>query len=320
MIDPPFKILTGLVVIVTLALAGTPAAARGQVALTFDDLPALTVLRGESYVDYLTKTLLRKLKRQHIPATGFVNEGKLEQDAAPQIADLNRWLDSGMGLGNHTFSHESPTQIGAQAYIEDIIKGEPVIRRLLAEHGERLEWFRHPYLDTGSPAPVRHEIDAWLAAHHYRVAPVTIDADDWEFAEPYDDAIARHDLVRQRRIRQEYLAYTALRVTWSQASARVLFDRDIAHVMLLHGTRLNADTLDELAHLLRRAHLRPVSLEQALSDPAYRTRDDYSGKDGINWLERWAITLHKTLPAAGDIDPPQDIQREYDRVDNDRGK
>jgi hypothetical protein len=40
---------------------------------------------------------------------------------------------------------------------------------------------------------VKNAIDAWLAAHGYRIAPVTIDADDWEFAEPYEDALARHD-------------------------------------------------------------------------------------------------------------------------------
>jgi len=306
-----------------LACTVVPASARppmGKVALTFDDLPALTVLKDQPYVDYLTKTLVDGLKRRHIPATGFVNEGKLDDlIRARQIDNLKRWLDAGLHLGNHSYSHYSASTVGARAYIADIVRGEQVTRPLLEAHGEAMRWFRHPYLDTGSPAPVRREIDGWLAAHGYRVAPVTIDADDWEFAEPYDDAIARHDRPRQQRIRREYLAYTARRIAWSQASARVLFGRDIAHVMLLHGTRLNADTLGDLARLFRQAGLRPVSLSDAMRDPAYATRDDYAGKDGIDWLERWARTLHKTLPDAGNEDPPKDIQIEYDRVDNDRG-
>jgi peptidoglycan/xylan/chitin deacetylase (PgdA/CDA1 family) len=301
-------------------LAPAPASARqGQVALTFDDLPALTILHDQPYVDYLTATILRKLRRHHMRATGFVNEGKVDELVRTrQIANLAAWLDAGMDLGNHSYSHESPNTIGAAAYVADIARGEPVIRALLALHGRRIMWYRHPYLETGSPAPVKRAIDAWLATHGYRVAPVTIDAEDWEFAEPYDDAIARRDAAAQRHIRASYLAYTATRIGWAQRSARLLFGRDIAHVMLLHATRLNADTLDDIAALLRRARLRPVSLATAMRDPVYRAPDRYSGKDGIDWLERWAITRHRDLPDNGDEDPPADIKAAYDRVDNDR--
>ena len=302
-----------------LALPGVAAAKGGQVALTFDDLPALTILADQPYVDYLNATILRKLRRHHLRATGFVNEGKVDDLVrSRQIADLERWLDAGMDLGNHTFSHDSANKLSAAAYIADIVRGEPVIRQLLAKRGRKIVWFRHPYLETGYPPGNQRTIDAWLASHGYRIAPVTIDADDWEFAEPYDDAIARHDAAAQRRIMREYLTYTAKRIDWARRSARLLFGRDIAHVMLLHCTRLNADALDDLAAILRRQHLRSVDLATALRDPVYRAPDRYAGKDGIDWLERWAIDRHRTLPADGDEDPPADIKAAYDRVDNDQ--
>jgi peptidoglycan/xylan/chitin deacetylase (PgdA/CDA1 family) len=294
-------------------------ASAGTIALTFDDLPGLTILQDQRYIDYFNQTLLRKLRGHHFPAIGFVNEGKLDELIRQrQIANLERWTDAGMNLGNHTFSHDSPNEVGARAYVADIARGEPVIKTLLKERGKDLRWFRHPYLETGSPASVRQAVDGWLQEHGYRVAPVTVDAEDWEFAEPYDDAIARHDRPRQRRIRAEYLAYTAMRISWSQASARLLFGRDIAHVMLLHDTRLNADTLGDLARTLHHFHLRPVSLEEAMRDSAYGSKDQYAGKDGLNWLERWALVMHKDLPSAGDVDPPEGIQQQYDKVDNDR--
>ncbi|MFT3977676.1 MAG: polysaccharide deacetylase family protein [Sphingomonas bacterium] len=304
-------------------LSATPAAARavhqGKIALTFDDLPALSILPDQDYVDDVNARLLAGLKRHRFPAIGFVNESKIANLTPDrQVANLKRWLDAGMSLGNHTYSHGSPNTLGAAAYIADIARGEQVTRPLLRARGKKLGWFRHPYLETGYPLAVRDEIDRWLAAHHYRIAPVTIDAEDWEFAEPYDDAIARNDVARQESIRKAYLAYTAIRIRWSQASAKALFGRDIAQVMLLHCTRLNADTLDDLAALLRAARLRPVTIARAMRDRAYRTPDSYAGKDGITWLERWAITLHKTLPEEGDEDPPAEIQAEYDRVDNDR--
>lgn len=56
-----------------------------------------------------------------------------------------------MELGNHTFSHESPEHTWTRAYIADIRRGAEVTSKLLARRHRRLRWFRHPYLETGSP-------------------------------------------------------------------------------------------------------------------------------------------------------------------------
>jgi len=305
-----------------LSLLSPAAQARAtKVALTFDDLPALSIESDQTYIDTSNIKLLQGLRRHHFPAVGFVNEGKLDDgEREAQIANLKRWVEAGMELGNHTFSHESPNTLGPTDYIADIARGEPVTRALMASHHRHLRWFRHPYLETGYPASVKASINAWLAMHGYRIAPVTIDAQDWEFAEPYDDAIAHKDIEAQRRIKSEYLAYTEKQIGWSLASARILFRGDMAQVMLLHCTRLNADTIDELAVILKRMHLHPVSLASAMRHRAYRTPDDYNGKDGINWLERWSLSLGKDLPDAGNEDPPDDIQAAYNRVDEDRNR
>ena len=295
------------------------ARAAGQVALTFDDLPAMSVFRDQPYVNYLNDMLLRGLRRHHLPAIGFVNEGKLDEiDRPQQIANLEKWLDAGMNLGNHTFSHESPNSLGAQSYIQDVARGEVVTRGLLKQHGKPLEWFRHPYLETGYPAAAKLQIDNWLAGHGYRIAPVTIDANDWEFAEPYDDAIARHDEARRVRIKAQYLEYTERTIAWYQSASRDLVGREIAFVMLLHATRLNADSIDDFAKILKRRKLTGVTLEKAMKDPAYRIHDTYVGRDGIDWIERWSNELHRPLPWGSWQDPPAQIVREYDAMNNDR--
>jgi peptidoglycan/xylan/chitin deacetylase (PgdA/CDA1 family) len=312
-------VLSVLILTCVMAGASEARARTGKVALTFDDLPALSLFADQPYVNYLNETLLRGLRRHRLPAIGFVNEGKLDEiDRSQQIANLEKWLDAGMNLGNHTFSHESPDTLGGTGYIQDIARGEPVTRSLLARRGKPLNWFRHPFLETGFPEAVKREIDDWLAAHGYRIAPVTIDADDWEFAEPYDDAIARHDDVRRLRIKSQYLEYTERTIGWCQEASNALFDRQIAFVMLLHATRLNADSIDDLARILRRRNLRGVTLEEAMKDPAYRTHDPYVGHDGIDWMERWSKELHKDLPWDSWQEPPDEIVQEYDRADNDR--
>ncbi|WP_408589286.1 polysaccharide deacetylase family protein [Novosphingobium sp.] len=299
--------------------ASAHAARAGTIALTFDDLPGLTLSTDQTWVDAINRDLIAAIARNRLPVIGFVNQGKVEDlDRPRQIANLRRWVQAGIPLGNHTYSHESPNDLGAAGYIADIAHGEPVIRAVLGPVHQRLRWFRHPYLETGSPAGVKARINRWLAAHGYRIAPVTIDADDWEFAEPYDDAARRGDSAERTRIRQSYLAYTARTIAWYRKAARALFGRDIAYVMLLHDSRLNADSLDDLVGILRHERLKPVSLETAMRDPAYRTADHYVGRDGVEWLERWSDTLHRELPWDDFTDVPDAIRKAYQKVDPDR--
>ena len=293
--------------------------APAKVALTFDDLPGISQIDDQTYVDGFTDAILAGLKRHHWKATGFVNESKLE-DLAPdhQLANLKKWLDAGMELGNHTFSHESPNAIGADAYVADIARGEAVTRALMAAHHKREQWFRHPYLETGHPEAVQRKISDWLSAHHYRTAPVTMNSTDWMFAEPYDDAIARHDEARRKRIKGQYIEFTGKMIGWYRRASHTLFGRDISYVFLFHASRLNGDSIDDLAALFKRHNLKVVPLAKAMKDPAYQSADRYAARDGVDWMERWAFTRGIKLPRDGETDPPRIVQQEYDAVDNDR--
>jgi peptidoglycan/xylan/chitin deacetylase (PgdA/CDA1 family) len=174
-----------------LLVLNSPARAE-EVALTFDDLPALSLSPTLGYARITTDRLLAGLRRDHIPATGFVNEGKLEgTDRMGRINLLDAWLDAGMDLGNHTYSHVSLTHTPVDAYIADTLKGESVTRALLARRGREPRWFRHPYLETGPTIEARQAFEAWLAQHGYRVAPVSMENADWMFALAYDDAVMR---------------------------------------------------------------------------------------------------------------------------------
>ena len=66
-------------------------------------------------------------------------------------------------------------------------------------------------------------------------------------------------------------------VPWYREAALELLGRRPAFVFLLHASRLNADSVDELAAILRHNHLRPVSLETAMRDPAYAIREELAG-------------------------------------------
>jgi len=278
------------------AFLAAPAWA-GQVAMTFDDLPVYGRFRPIADAEAVTADLLAGIARNHWPATGFVNEIQLDAGDRPRrVALLRRWLDAGLDLGNHSYSHASFTHTPVETYIADVARGERVTRALLAERGRSERWYRHPYLETGPTLAARRRFEAWLSLHGYRVAPVSMENSDWQFADPYDDALAHGDRRRAAYIRQAYLDFTARIVPWYRRAAIGLLGREPAFVFLLHASRLNADSIDAIAAILKAQRLRPVSLDQAMRDRAYRIPDSYAGPDGDEWLTRWSMTMKRSLP------------------------
>ena len=82
-------------------------ATRREVAVTFDDLPVVGT-RDIAAQQEITRKLLRSITSNKVPAIGFVNENKLLDGGVQDerlVAMLQQWLDAGLELGNHSFSH-----------------------------------------------------------------------------------------------------------------------------------------------------------------------------------------------------------------------
>jgi peptidoglycan-N-acetylglucosamine deacetylase len=286
------------------ACAGTarpePApAARRAVAVTFDDLPVISVtqLDAEARRD-VTQHLLASLARQGVPAIGFVNEYGLHgfaREPGPEpdpngVALLGLWLDAGDELGNHGFAHADLHATTLAGYTRDIVLGEAVSAPLVQARGRQLRYFRHPYLHTGRDLATKQDVERFLAARGYRVAPVTVDNEDYLFAAAYSRAAERGDAAFMARVATEYVAYTERAFEYSERLAQAVFGREIRHVLLLHANALNAEHFDDLARMMRARGYGFLSLDEALLDPAYASSDRYVGPESINWLGRWAIT------------------------------
>jgi peptidoglycan/xylan/chitin deacetylase (PgdA/CDA1 family) len=277
-------------------VSGQGGAAR-RVAVTFDDLP-MTGDGGRSTGEGVLETnkkIVAALKANNIPAIGFVNErglGGAEQREARTRA-LRAWLDAGMELGNHTYSHKSFYHTPLAAFEQEVIKGEPVTRQLLAEKGKRLRYFRHPFLNTGRTRDARREFEKFLAGRGYAVAPVTVDNSEWIFAREYADALAAGDAEKARRVAEGYVPYMESMFEFYEKLSTELFGREIPQVLLVHANQLNGDHFAEVIEMMRRRGYEFVSLDDALRDPAYRSRDDYVGEVGISWLQRWLVTRGK---------------------------
>ena len=109
-----------------ISLAAGGARAEG-VALTFDDLPTLSLTDDTAYARATTLKLVKGLRRHHLPAIGFVVGDKLEgADRPARQALLKIWLRAGYPLGNHTYDHESLSTTPLAEYIQNVERNEAV--------------------------------------------------------------------------------------------------------------------------------------------------------------------------------------------------
>src|SRR3954447_2720882 len=226
-----------------------PGVAR-EVAITFDDLPAVSVVpRDLAAARDLTTTLLRAIAAHHVPAIGFVNEDKLNaSDGAvdPQRVDLlRRWLDAGLELGNHSYAHRDLNLVPLADFEGDVVMGERVTKALMAERGRTVRFFRHPFLHVGRDLGTKMQFERFLSARGYRVAPVTIDNDEYLFAAAYDRAAARGDAETAMKVADAYVPYMERKAGFFERNSRELFGREMRQILLIHANRLNADRFGE---------------------------------------------------------------------------
>jgi peptidoglycan/xylan/chitin deacetylase (PgdA/CDA1 family) len=297
--------------VVTLLIGAGFAMGHGrQVAITIDDLP-----RGGDGGPYdpatvraMTEKLLRPFREQRIPLIGFVNAGRHVSDSAELREILNLWLDAGADLGNHSYSHADINLVSLDAYTADIVRGEPAIRAALEARGKKLEFYRHPYLHAGKTADVKKRLQAFLDQHGYRVAPVTLDDGDYEFAALYSNPEFRE------RVLHEYIPYMESVVAFFELRSAEVTGHEISQILLIHANQLNADLMPELLDMFRRRGYTFVTLDQALKDRAYQLPENYVGPGGFSWIHRWSMS--KGMASKGEPDPAEWVQKAFEAHSN----
>src|SRR5688572_5195172 len=247
-----------------------------QMAITVDDLPfgyarGLTIEQRRDAVAQVLATL----RKYNIRAAMFVVGGS--------ITDQNRdFIDAvaaaGHTIGNHSFSHRDFGTMSVEGYALDIQKGGDAIKPWL----KGTHFFRYPLLRQGDTVEKRDAILSWLSLRGIRVAPVTIDNDDFVYNQRLVDAKAEG---RAIDVREEYLEHMLKMAAFYDAKARTLIGRPIKHVLLLHMNYLNALYLDDLLQRFRENGWSFIPFEDALTDSVYQLKYDHAGVRGAGHLD-----------------------------------
>jgi len=302
-----------LKILITILLLSLSATAQTNqpprtMAVTFDDLPYVAAGQPQYLpnAQRATKEILRILRIHRVPAVAFVNEGKLQArgEVDARIALLQQWVDAGMILGNHTYSHPDFNALTIEQFQDEIIKGEVITRRLMQSRQPYQLYFRHPMTHTGDTQAKKEAIENFLAARGYKVTPHTIENSDFIFNVGYVRALCNKDEAMAKRLRDAYLDFTIASTQFAELISPQIFGREIVQTLLLHANDINADCLDEMLGRFAARGYRFVTLDEAMSDPAYKTKDTCVSRSGPTWLWRWMKSKGMQVSFKDDPEPP----------------
>lgn len=291
-----------------LASAQEPAGATSTrvVAITFDDLPYVSRESPTSPAEAIVteRKIVSVLRRARVPATGFVNEEKVQALGPIGRRLLAKWNKGHLELGNHGYSHFDSNNLEIAGIEREIVLGEATIRPLATSARRSVPFFRFPYNHVGDTEAKRVAIERLLKEHGYKLAASTIDTSDYLFNAAYEQAIAKRDKVMMERIEKAYLDHSRVQIAYYGNLGRTVLGREVPAIILLHANRLNAATIQQLLGLFRSARYRFVSLAQAQADPVYSAMPAVATKFGPMWAYRWVREREVKVDGRLEQDPP----------------
>lgn len=268
-----------------------PAATGRRVAVTFVALPMVqTWYHPRAEKD--TRKLLAALASRGIRSVGFVNAGQLYKDGQvneEKAGLLRQWLDAGHELGSEGYAHPDLSKTPLEDYKRDILRGEELTGRMARERGAKLRYFSYPYLNVGPDRATKEAFERWTTARGMRLHKVTIDNWDWLYGKIYADARRAEDEPKMQRVGAEYVEYMERAFEFYEGLSRDTLGYEPPQVLMLTANGLNCQKAEELLAMLERRGYTFVTLDEAMSDPAYQLPDTYTGEWGISWLQRWAM-------------------------------
>jgi peptidoglycan/xylan/chitin deacetylase (PgdA/CDA1 family) len=267
-----------------LALCGICAAQK--LAITMDDLPLNGDLPPGVTRAETAKNVLAILEKRHVPPVyGFINAKKLEGSADGAEA-LKLWAAT-EPVGNHTYAHMDLEQNTAEAFEREIAEDEPALESLKGDAKDSWHLFRYPYLHEGDTVEKRHVIRAYLKAHGYRIAQVTLDWEDYLWNTAYARCAAKNDSKSIDWLRSSYLNTASEFLDLGRAQAKLIYGHEINYVLLMHLGAFSSTILPEALDLLNKKGFKLVTLEEAESDAAYDGDPDVGLNDAGTLLDQW---------------------------------
>ncbi|NMO04333.1 polysaccharide deacetylase family protein [Gordonia sp. TBRC 11910] len=267
-----------------------------EIAITVDELllwdgtPMPSGYTPHSVMD----SLLGALSEHDVAgAYGFAHTAPIEDDPANRDI-LDRWVDAGHHLGNHTHCHACLNWVTGQQYVDDIKRSEEYVGGYVEKAPTK--YFRYAMDMSGESECKRGVVEDHLRAEGYVNAPITAWFGDFAWIAPYCRALKSGDRDAARMLRESYIGAAVGQLVAAHETERRLYRSDVPLIWLIHGTAIAQDCVGEILGRFAELGAEFVSLEQAMASPVNRVMSPVSPLFR-NHLQRLAAAVGDEIPA-----------------------
>ncbi len=253
--------------------------AGARLALTFDDAPST---REPGLAEQFDPARMDRI-REALQASGVRHAVAfvISDWARGFEAEMERWLDAGYALGNHTADHQCSSHRTIAETLTSIDHCDRYLEQVGAFAEGRQRWFRFPHLDRGKDPNARAELAAELSNRGYRVAGSSLDSLDYLYEGTLAEAELCAEPERARRILDRYARATSMTLRFHVGATRKLSGRDSAHSLLFHFGGATSQKLAELLAEWRSGGASFCSLDDAVNDPLHIEFDADFRRQGL---------------------------------------
>lgn len=297
------KILTAVLILLHIN-----SASAMELSITVDDLPANGNISTQSTRMEIAQKILSVFKKHHITGVYGLINGNTINDTRNGYAILQEWIKEDQTLGNHTFHHLDLAQTESAEYIIDIQKNERILNQLMTD--KDYHYFRYPFLSEGNTQEKRDTIRNYLFKKNYKIAPVTVDFFEYEWNDPYVRCLNKHDKKSIEWLKKTYLEQANNALVISHELSKMLFNRDIKNILLIHINAFTAEMLDELLTNYEKQNIKFISLKNALSDPVYQINP--------NIVRERAYTFLNQILLSRGLKNPEIVEKLYNTLPEDK--
>ncbi len=240
----------------------TPLISAREIAFTFDDAPTpdSALMTGQER----TKRLTDALVFAKVPdALFFVKADYINANTKKR---LEQYAAAGFHLANHSFSHQSASELGVLDYPADVYKAHLLLKPL----PHFLPYHRFPYLHYGKDVAAITSLQQSINELGYKDGYVTIDNFDWYISALFSKAAEEKKAIDYDKARQFYVDTLYESIEFYDAIAKKTLGRSPRHVMLLHENDAAALFVGDLIAHLRAKGWKIVAPQKAYEDPIAR--------------------------------------------------
>lgn len=243
---------------------------KTKVALLVADLPMFNgnLPYTAEEADEVMQKFLDTFAAHDMPALhGMFNGLALSRDPALRKV-VQKWIDAGNHLANHTFSHQFLANISFDEFVDEIEKNDPYIREF---EPTNKYWFQFCGAKDGRTKEEKDAMRTYLESRGYDILhPAVIFYEDKSMTTAFRKCQDRNDWKAIDGLRESFLELTRRKIRFYKELTRSLFQRSVNLLVIMHITPFDAYLLDDFLLTLEEEDIQFVSVDEAVADPFYR--------------------------------------------------